>query len=58
MLALADVSYTQRRRFISPLEQHVHGYMEVLPVVAGRADPHFENWLEAPRRHIGFATIK
>jgi len=28
------VSYTQGRRFISSLEQHVHGYMEVLPVVA------------------------
>jgi len=34
VLAFFDVSYTQGRRFISPLEQHVHGYMEVLPVVA------------------------
>jgi hypothetical protein len=34
VVALRDVSYTQGRRFISPLEQHVHGYMEVLPVVA------------------------
>jgi hypothetical protein len=34
VVALWDVSYTQGRRFISPLEQHVHGYMEVLPVVA------------------------
>jgi hypothetical protein len=34
VLAFRDVSYTQGRRFISPLEQHVHGYMEVLPVVA------------------------
>jgi hypothetical protein len=34
VLAYRDVSYTQGRRFISPLEQHAHGYMEVLPVVA------------------------
>ena len=34
VLAFFDVSYTQGRRFISSLEQHVHGYMEVLPVVA------------------------
>jgi hypothetical protein len=34
VLAFFDVSYTQGRRFISPLEQHVHGYMDVLPVVA------------------------
>ena len=34
MLAYADVAYTQPRRYISPLEQHVHGYMDVLPVVA------------------------
>jgi hypothetical protein len=33
-LALIDVSYTEKRRYISPLEQHVHGYMDVLPVVA------------------------
>lgn len=34
VLAFLDASYTQRRRFISPLEQQVHGYMEVLPVIA------------------------
>jgi hypothetical protein len=34
VLAFRDVAYTQGRRFISPLEQHVHGYMEVLPIVA------------------------
>ena len=34
MLAFVDVSYTQGRRHISPLEQHVHGYLEVLPIVA------------------------
>jgi hypothetical protein len=33
-LSYADVSYTQGRRHISPLEQHVHGFMDVLPVVA------------------------
>jgi len=34
VLAYRDVSYTQGRRFISPLEQQAHGYMEVLPVVS------------------------
>lgn len=29
-----DVAYTTSRRFISPLEQHVHSYMEVLPLAA------------------------
>ena len=33
-LSYADVSYTQGRRHISPLEQHAHGFMDVLPVVA------------------------
>jgi hypothetical protein len=32
-LSYADVRYTQPRRHISPLEQHAHGYMDVLPVV-------------------------
>lgn len=34
VLAHADVSYTDGRRRISPFEQHVHGFMEVLPLVA------------------------
>lgn len=33
-LAIADVSYTLGRRHISALEQHVHGFMTVLPAVA------------------------
>ena len=34
VLSVADVSYTDGRRYISPLEQHVHGFMSVLPVIA------------------------
>jgi hypothetical protein len=34
LLAFVDVSYTDGRRYISPFEQHVHGYLEVLPLVA------------------------
>jgi hypothetical protein len=33
-LAYIDVSYTEGRRFISPFEQHVHGYLDVIPLVA------------------------
>ena len=33
-LAYADVAFTDGRRDIAPLEQQVHGYMEVLPVAA------------------------
>jgi hypothetical protein len=29
-----DVAYTTGRRYISPLEQHVHGFMEILPLAA------------------------
>lgn len=29
-----DIAYTTGRRYISPPEQHVHGYMEVLPLAA------------------------
>ena len=32
--ALLDVSYAARRRYVSPLEQHVHSFMEVLPLMA------------------------
>ncbi|HEY0940044.1 MAG TPA: hypothetical protein VGE08_08110 [Steroidobacter sp.] len=34
VLAHMDVSYTDGRRYISPLEQHIHGFMNVLPLVA------------------------
>jgi hypothetical protein len=34
ILAHMDVSYTDGRRYISPLEQQIHGFMEVLPLVA------------------------
>jgi hypothetical protein len=33
-LAFIDVTWTTGRRYIPPLEQHVHGYLDVLPVVA------------------------
>ena len=33
-LGYADVAFTDGRRRISPLEQHVHGFMTVLPIVA------------------------
>jgi len=29
-----DIAYTSGRRYISPPEQHVHSYMELLPLVA------------------------
>jgi hypothetical protein len=32
--SFVDVSYTVGRRYISPLEQHVHGFLDVLPIVA------------------------
>lgn len=34
MLAFLDVSYTDSRRYISPVEQHIHGYLDVLPLMA------------------------
>lgn len=34
VLSYVDVSYTDGRRHISPLEQHVHAFMDVLPLVA------------------------
>jgi hypothetical protein len=34
VLAYVDVAYTEKRRYISPLEQHAHGFMDVLPIVA------------------------
>jgi hypothetical protein len=33
-LSLADVAYTSNRRHISTLEQHVHGFMDVIPFIA------------------------
>ena len=32
--ALWDVTYAHTRRYISPLEQHVHSFLEVLPIMA------------------------
>jgi hypothetical protein len=32
--ALWDVSYASTRRHVSPLEQHVHSFLEVLPLMA------------------------
>ncbi len=32
--SLWDTSYSQPRRYISPLEQHVHSYLEMLPLFA------------------------
>lgn len=32
--ALWDVAYAHTRRYIGPLEQHVHSFMEVLPIMA------------------------
>ena len=32
--ALLDVTYASSRRYVSPLEQHVHSFMEVLPLMA------------------------
>jgi hypothetical protein len=34
VLAHLDVSYTDGRRYISPFEQLLHGFMDVLPIVA------------------------
>ena len=33
-LSYADVRFTQPRRHISPLEQHAHAFLDVLPIVA------------------------
>ncbi|WP_217906588.1 diguanylate cyclase [Bordetella genomosp. 11] len=33
--ALWDVSYASRRRHIGPFEQHVHSFLELLPLAAG-----------------------
>ena len=29
-----DIRYTTGRRYVSPFEQHVHSYMEILPLIA------------------------
>jgi hypothetical protein len=34
VLSFIDVSYTMRHRHISTLEQHVHGVLDVVPIVA------------------------
>lgn len=33
VLSYVDVAYTQQKRFISPLEQHVHAFLDVLPII-------------------------
>jgi hypothetical protein len=33
--ALWDVSYAINRRYVSPLEQHVHSFLELIPLMAG-----------------------
>jgi hypothetical protein len=33
--ALWDVSYAIQRRYVSPLEQHVHSFLELIPLMAG-----------------------
>jgi hypothetical protein len=39
---LWDVSYAIERRYVSPLEQHVHSFLEMMPLMAGSfvAVPH------------------
>jgi hypothetical protein len=34
LTALWDGLYTQRRRYISPVEQHIHSHLEYIPIVA------------------------
>ena len=34
LTAFWDVSFTEHRRDISPIEQHVHSYLEILPLFA------------------------
>src|SRR5690606_6476993 len=31
--ALWDVSYTQSRRYIAPIEQHIHSFLEMIPLM-------------------------
>jgi len=33
--ALWDVSYAVERRWVSPIEQHVHSFLEMIPLMAG-----------------------
>jgi hypothetical protein len=33
--ALWDVSYAAPRRYVSPIEQHVHSFLEMIPLMAG-----------------------
>lgn len=35
LTSLWDVSYAGKRRRVSPLEQHVHSFLEILPLAAG-----------------------
>lgn len=49
--AYVDTAYTQKRRHISALEQAIHGYMDVLPVVAV-ALLALSHWSELVRRDL------
>jgi hypothetical protein len=58
VLSYVDVAYTQRKRYISPLEQHAHGFLDVLPIAAvcllailALSDP-----LSDPAAGTGFVT--
>lgn len=33
--ALWDASYAIKHRYVSPLEQHVHSFLEMVPLLAG-----------------------
>ena len=35
VIALWDVSYAVTRRYVSPIEQHVHSFLEMIPLMAG-----------------------
>jgi hypothetical protein len=34
LLSYLDVKFTERRRYISPLEQHAHAFMDIIPLAA------------------------
>jgi hypothetical protein len=48
--AYLDVAYTAPRRFISPFEQHVHSYLEIIPIAAAGivAILHWDALMTAP----------
>ncbi len=54
VLSYVDVTYTQSKRYISPLEQHVHGFLDVLPIIAVCLLAMLG--LSEPQQTMGFAT--